>query len=118
MQTRDVSYRNNEKIVQNVRGADTGDYSATYGGHYPSGPNRIAVYQENWSGFSSWQTWDRLDNPLEYRQYLSRGNVSDTMQLLLVRNAPQPIQSAPIAIQQYALNTQLVYNGGSDYGNG
>lgn len=101
------------------------DASAVYGGHFPSDPYRPAQYMQNWSGVSQYQTWDSLggmwngigDFPTEYRNYIVAGNVNDTNMLLLYRNAPAQYAPAPIAISQYALNTQQVYVG-SDYSGG
>jgi hypothetical protein len=101
------------------------DAQAIYGGHYPEYPFRPAEYMQNWSGVRYFQTWDSLggmwnnneDYPTEYRKYITSGYASDTAQLLLYRNQPQQYAPAPIAISQYALNTQQVYVG-SDFSGG
>lgn len=123
--TQNTSYNPYVWLRQSSNFQNELDSRAVYGGHFPSDPFRPAQYMQNWSGIEQWQTWDSLggmfsaqrDFPTEYRQYITAGNAADTVQLLLYRNQPQQYAPAPIALSQYALNTQQVYVG-SDYSGG
>lgn len=94
------------------------DTSAVYGGHYPSMPFRPAQYQQNWTGIHRWQTYAELGGflsgdgyPVMYRPLLVSGNAEMAYRVLEGRNRPVQYSAAPIAIQNYAINTQMVYNG-------
>lgn len=123
-QTLNTNYNAAARSIQQSNFQNDLDARAVYGGHFPGPPFRPAEYQQNWSGVPFWQTWDVIGGllsgtgyPTGYREYISRGNANDTVQLLLSRNQPQQYAPAPIAISQYALSTAQVYVG-SDYSGG
>ena len=124
-QTLNTNYVPTDRSIQGSNFQVELDASAVYGGHFPEYPFRPAEYQQNWSGYRYFQTWDSLggmfsgqdDYPIEYRNYVLRGNAVDTAQLLLYRNQPLQYAPAPIAISQYAIGTQQVYVG-SDFSGG
>lgn len=124
-QTLNTQYNPLDKSVTQSNFQVALGFDAVYGGHYPEFPFRPAEYQQNWSGSRYFQTWDELGGmfsadgnyEFNYRKYVTGGNVNATVQLLLSRNQPAPYAPAPIALQQYALNTQQVYVG-SDYTGG
>lgn len=115
---RDVTVSDNERLVFEGTGISIGDYTAPTGGRVATGPNRLAQYQQNWSGMPYWQTWDVLEYPKEYRAYLKNDNVTQGALLMIARNPATRSAAAPIAIGQYALQTQQVYAGQGDTVNG
>lgn len=124
-QTYDSFYDPRARAIQQSQFYNELDYNAVYGGRLPNEPFRPAAYQQNWSGLPQWQTWAAMGSyltpseyPTGYRPLIARGNAADTAQLLLLRNQPQQYAPAPIAISQYALATQQVYIGGSDFSGG
>lgn len=110
-----ISYDPQAQLSHRVQGW-TGDYGFPVQGHESGPAYRPAVYtQSHWGGIDSWQTDSRLDYPPEYRVKITAGAVADTANIYLLNNMPSPISFAPIAIQEYALATQMVYNGGGSY---
>lgn len=103
-------YDGTNRLVQNVQGVTT-DYDVPFNGYKSHAPFRPAMYTQNWSGIRDWQTWSNLEFPPGYRARITRGNVSDTMHIIQVRNQYVPLGYAPIALRNYALNTQMVYGG-------
>ena len=110
-QLRDVQISPGERLVYQGTGVSVGDFQAPMGGREATGPDRLAQYQQNWSGMGYWQTWDVLEYPKEYRSYLTNNNVGQNALLLIARNPATRASAAPIAIGQYALQTQQVYSG-------
>src|SRR5215472_18633231 len=92
-QTTDVAYNPYDRSVLGSHFQVNLDAQAVYGGHYPEYPFRPAEYAQNWSGVRYFQTWNSLggmfngegDYRTQYRQYVSRGNVDATAQLILYR---------------------------------
>lgn len=122
-QTLNTNYNPYDRQIAQSNFQTDRDSLAVYGGHFPGEAFRPAGYQQDWSGLQYWQTWsiagaflNENEYPVDYRAYITRGNAADTAQLLLYRNQPQQYAPAPIAISQYALNTQQVYVGSDYYG--
>lgn len=103
-----------DKIVQQSHFYRQVDFSATYGGHFPSDPYRPASYQQNYTGLPYFQTWNDLEFTPSYRTLLQGNNVNATASLLESRNLPLQYSSAPIALADYAVRQQMVYVG-SDF---
>ena len=91
-------------------GQDIGDYTAPSGGPEPESPVRLALYMQNWTGITTWETWQNDSYDPRVRGLIAPTDQRDATNIL-ARNPAHPYSPAPIAISQYALNTQQVYNG-------
>ena len=106
-----MMYDPQAQLSHNVQ-AITEDYGGYEGGSYSRPPFRPAIrVQSFWGGIKSCQSWADLDYPPEYRVKITQGALTQSAQVYLLNNMPQPIAFAPIAIQEYALQTQMVYQG-------
>jgi hypothetical protein len=98
--------------IQTFTGATAGNWEAPIAEdnqRFAYGPNRIAVYQQNWRGFQDWNTGMGLVHyPPVLRELI---NPQPTNQIYLGRN-PAPYTSAsPIPIGDYVLSQQQAYVG-------
>lgn len=100
------------QVSHNIQGV-TEDYGLEAQGSISRPAFRPAVYTQSfWGGLHSWQTWSDLEYPPEYRERVTKGAIADTAQITLLNNMPQPASFAPIAIQDYALATNMIYQQG------
>lgn len=76
-----------------------------------SGPRRIAVYQQNWSGERQWQTWCSLDFPPYLRQQIQGQNAQAFALSTLKRVQNPATERRPIPLQDYTLQTRMTYTG-------
>lgn len=77
---------------------------------YP-GPKRIALYHQNYSGQKQWNTWANFDFPPELRPVIAGQNAQAGALNTLARVQAPGAAPRPIPLQDYALNTRMVYVG-------
>lgn len=86
-------------------------WQAPRGSVVRSGPRRIAVYQQNWSGERQWQTWSNLDFPPYLRPQIQGQNAQAFALSTLSRVKNPATQARPIPLQDYTLQTRMTYTG-------
>lgn len=79
-----------------------------------SGPMRLAVYHQNWSGARTWQTWSNLDFPPEVRATIQDQNAQAGALTTLARVQAPGAAPRPIPLTDYTLNTRMTYLGTID----
>lgn len=75
------------------------------------GPSRLALYHQNWSGESTWQTWCNLDFPVDTRSTIMNQAAQAGALTTLARNQAAPTAVRPIPLQDYTLQTRMTYVG-------
>lgn len=103
----------NRAIIQSP-GRTLPGWHAPRGRVIHSGPQRLAQYQQNWSGEADFQSWCNLDYPPDLRAIIENQNAGATAQVMLLRNAPGRYAPRPIPIQDYSLQTRQTYIGTVD----
>jgi len=90
--------------TRRAEGAYQNDYQAGVGFPPASPPFRPAVYFQNWNGILTWNYWQEVFNPNEYRR-LVRENT--TQRVMLGRTGLRDrVDRRPIDVRNYALNTK------------
>lgn len=79
-----------------------------------SGPSRLAIYHQNWSGERTWQTWSDLDFPLHTRTQIHGQNVQAFALNTLARVQAPGTAPRPIPLADYTLQTRMNYVGTID----
>lgn len=76
-----------------------------------SGPSRLAVYHQNWSGEQQWQSWCSLDFPPYLRAQIQGQNAQAFALSTLKRVQAPGAQPRPIPLADYVLQTRMTYVG-------
>jgi hypothetical protein len=97
-------------VIVQATGESGGDTTWPLNNWEHGDPGRHVVFQENWRGFNTWNTWQVSFNP-PIRRQVAYGNAADMQNVLAARNPPSPGVPAPIPIGQYAVNTAQVNTG-------
>ncbi len=86
-------------------------WQAPRGSVVRSGPRRLAVYSQNWSGERQWQTWCSLDYPPYLRPQIQGQNAQAFALSTLKRVQNAGTQPRPIPLQDYSLQTRMTVVG-------
>lgn len=79
-----------------------------------SGPSRLALYHQNWTGVHQWQTWANFAFPDKTRAVIEHQNVQAGALNIQSRVANRAAAPRPIPLEQYTLPTRTVYIGTID----
>jgi len=72
---------------------------------------RVATYNQNWEGLRTWNSWQNMVYPNEYRKPLRDQSTQFVLNVARTDSFRRPRAPTPIAIRQYALNTRATTTG-------
>jgi hypothetical protein len=106
--------------VHEITGVSGGETQWPLSNSFHGDPGRHVLFQENWRGFNTWNSWQISFNP-PIRRQVEYDNPGTMQNVLAARTPPQPPPPQPIPIGSYALNTGQInvgYAGGKDWRDG
>jgi hypothetical protein len=110
-----VGYKQPYNLAHNIRyyrGDFVANTKAPLNDYYHSGPNRIAVYGQDWAGLHTSNTWQQFAYPPSSGRKLINPNAQGTMPTLALRlwMIDQRART-PIGFNQYALDPKALMYG-------
>lgn len=103
-----------DKQIVEFSGDVAPNWQSPLSGVRRSGPMRLAVYHQNWSGARTWNTGQNLDFPPDTRAVIMNQNAQAGALTTLARVQAPGAAPRPIPLADYTLQTRMTYVGTID----